>query len=112
MLATARSLPKLQKLVDVTSQDPDQTKKDRLKTFRLDLGDSEKTIQDTVREAANVWGRVDVLVNNAGTVFPLGWICFSKGECRLGCYRFGGRIWVTTLFLISSGVCGLNSPFG
>lgn len=112
VLATARSLPKLQKLVDVTSQDPDQTKKDRLKTFRLDLGDSEKTIQDTVREAANVWGRVDVLVNNAGTVFPLGCICFSKGECRLGCYRFGGRIWVTTLFLISSGVCGLNSPFG
>ncbi|EKM77831.1 hypothetical protein AGABI1DRAFT_76862 [Agaricus bisporus var. burnettii JB137-S8] len=66
VLATARSLPKLQKLVDVTSQDPDQTKKDRLKTFRLDLGDSEKTIQDTVREAANVWGRIDVLVNNAG----------------------------------------------
>jgi NAD(P)-dependent dehydrogenase (short-subunit alcohol dehydrogenase family) len=71
VLATARSLDKLQKLVDVVAQDPDQTKKDRLKTFRLDLSDSEETIRDTVQKAVDVWGRIDVLVNNAGTIFPI-----------------------------------------
>jgi NAD(P)-dependent dehydrogenase (short-subunit alcohol dehydrogenase family) len=102
VLATARSPTKLQKLVDTVSQDPDQTKKDRLKTFRLDLGDSEETIQDTVREAANVWGRIDVLINNAGTIFLRGCIYVSfinkAMNPRLGWCGVHRRIRVMTLF--------------
>lgn len=67
VLATARSLPKLQTLVDEVARDADQSKKERLKTFRLDLGDSEEVVRGVVDEAAKVWGSVDVLVNNAGT---------------------------------------------
>ncbi|KAF9449144.1 NAD(P)-binding protein [Macrolepiota fuliginosa MF-IS2] len=82
VLAIARSLPKLQRLVDeVAAQDPakitssshksnGESMKDRLRTFRLDLGDSEKVVKDVVEDAVGVWGGVDVLVNNAGWGHP------------------------------------------
>lgn len=64
VIATARSLPKLQKLIDEVSKD--ESKKERLKTMILDLSDSEETMQGIVKEAVGVWGGIDVLVNNAG----------------------------------------------
>jgi len=77
VLATARSPLKLEKLIQqVTSLKNDDrdstttmTPKDRLKTFKLDLGDSEHVVKDLVDQAVKVWGRIDVLVNNAGTIF-------------------------------------------
>lgn len=69
VIATARSLTKVQKLVDEITQDVDKSKKDRLKVFKLDLGDSEEVVKNVVREAIGVWGNIDVLVNNAGTFF-------------------------------------------
>ena len=77
VLAIARSPLKLEKLIQqVTSLKNDDhdstttpTPKDRLKTFKLDLGDSEHVIRDVVDRAVKVWGRIDVLVNNAGTTF-------------------------------------------
>lgn len=64
VIATARSLPKLQKLIDEVSKD--ESKKERLKAMILDLSDSEETMQGIVKEAVGVWGGIDVLVNNAG----------------------------------------------
>lgn len=66
VIATARSLTKLQKLVDEVSSDPDQSKKERLKTFQFDLSDPEDVVKQMVEDAHEVWGRIDVLVNNAG----------------------------------------------
>lgn len=66
VIATARSLVKLQKLVDEVSRDVDHSKKERLRTFRFDLSDPEEVVRKMVKEAHEVWGRIDVLVNNAG----------------------------------------------
>ncbi|KAF9449143.1 NAD(P)-binding protein [Macrolepiota fuliginosa MF-IS2] len=76
VLATARSLPKLQRLIDeVSAQDSattassngvQESMKDRLKTLRLDLSDSEEVVKDVVKDAVGVWGGIDVLLNNAG----------------------------------------------
>ena len=38
----------------------------RLYIIRLDITDSLEVIQKAVEEAMSVWGRIDVLVNNAG----------------------------------------------
>lgn len=66
VLATSRSLTKIQKLVDDVSRDVDTSKKDRLKVFQMELSDSEETMKKLAEEAVGVWGRIDVLVNNAG----------------------------------------------
>lgn len=70
VIAAARSLPKLQKLIDEVTSLSDATAKDRLKVLRLDLGDSEEVVKEVVEEGAKVWGRIDVLVNNAGWGWP------------------------------------------
>ncbi|KXN92056.1 hypothetical protein AN958_10043 [Leucoagaricus sp. SymC.cos] len=70
VIATARSLPKLQKLVDEATSSSVPSAKTRLKTLRLDLGDSEEVIKGVVDEAVKFTGRIDVLVNNAGW----GWV--------------------------------------
>jgi len=83
VLATARSPPKLSKLIQQVAslknddRDPSTTTtpKDRLKTFKLDLGDPEHVVKDVVDQAVKVWGRIDVLVNNAGTTFFLS-LCY------------------------------------
>lgn len=46
----------------------DSLPSDHLHVFKLDLGDSYDEIQKKVDESVTVWGRVDVLVNNAATV--------------------------------------------
>jgi NADP-dependent 3-hydroxy acid dehydrogenase YdfG len=66
VIATARSLPKVQKLIDEVAQSTDPTAKNRLKVLRLDLGDLDEVMKDIVKEAVSVWGKIDVLVNNAG----------------------------------------------
>ncbi|CCM04640.1 uncharacterized protein FIBRA_06824 [Fibroporia radiculosa] len=43
------------------------SKSSRLQVFVLDLRDSPQSIRDQVREVLVRWGRIDVLVNNAGT---------------------------------------------
>lgn len=60
VIATARDISKIQdfrKLADET----------QLYILQLDVTDSIETIQSRIREAISVWGRIDVLVNNAGS---------------------------------------------
>lgn len=38
----------------------------RVHTFKFDLTDSIASMKENVNEAVKVWGRVDVLANNAG----------------------------------------------
>jgi hypothetical protein len=96
VIATARSLPKLQKLIDditassTTTNDPNV--KDRLKVLRLDLGDSEEVMKEVVQEAIKFTGRIDVLVNNAGTRLLFSPSCFSNDE-RSFCSVFIGWGW-------------------
>ncbi|PFH46284.1 hypothetical protein AMATHDRAFT_155736 [Amanita thiersii Skay4041] len=56
VIATARSLEKIQ----------DFPKSDRLHLFQLDVNDSRDVVHARIEEAAGFWGRIDVLVNNAG----------------------------------------------
>jgi NAD(P)-dependent dehydrogenase (short-subunit alcohol dehydrogenase family) len=56
--STRRSLPLLQPLAG--------SYPDRLRVVELDLTSSEETIRTCAQQAIEVWGRVDVLVNNAG----------------------------------------------
>lgn len=55
VIATARSVEKIKHLESPTC-----------KTFQLDVTASFDAIQAVAKEAIDVWGRVDVLVNNAG----------------------------------------------
>ena len=95
VLATARSLLKLQKLVDQVAALSDPTAKDRLKTFRLELGDPEQVVKGVIDEAVKVWGRIDVLVNNAGTRKP---------------FFFFLRLWLTYAYRL--GVAGSDRRNG
>lgn len=60
VIATARSLDKVKDLPESNN----------LRLFRLDVTDSETAIQGVVADAVAVWGRIDVLVNNAGFGAP------------------------------------------
>lgn len=61
MIATARSVEKMQCLYSLPG-----ASRARLYIIRLDITDSLEVIQKAVEEAMSVWGRIDVLVNNAG----------------------------------------------
>lgn len=61
VIATARSLEKIQSLRSLPGANPST-----LHLLRLDITDSIETIQHVVGDALSVWGRIDVLVNNAG----------------------------------------------
>ncbi len=61
MIATARSIDKLQSFYSLPGAHPS-----RLHLLRLDIADSIDNIQHTINEALSGWGRIDVLVNNAG----------------------------------------------
>ena len=59
MIATARNLEKLRAVFPSADRS-------RLSLMQLDTTDSAEIIQQRVKEALSVWGRVDVVVNNAG----------------------------------------------
>ncbi|KAG6889352.1 hypothetical protein C0992_005580 [Termitomyces sp. T32_za158] len=67
VIATAKSLEKLQDLL-VTSIHPNL--RDNLRTLQLDVTEGELVLKAKVQEAATIWGRIDVLVNNAGIGLP------------------------------------------
>lgn len=55
VIATSRSLDKIQHL-----------ESESCKLFYLDVANSFEKIQEVAKQAVEVWGRVDVVVNNAG----------------------------------------------
>ena len=59
VIASARSLDKIKHL-----------ESDTCKTLQLDVTDSEEAIKAKAVEALAVWGRIDVVVNNAGVGAP------------------------------------------
>lgn len=61
VIATARSTDKIKSLMSLPGASPS-----RLALLRLDVSDSVETIQRTMNYAISIWGRIDVVVNNAG----------------------------------------------
>ncbi|KAH9854896.1 NAD-P-binding protein [Lenzites betulinus] len=59
VIATARNLEKLRATFPAAERS-------RLHLVQLDVSDSAETVQQRVQEALAVWGRIDVVVNNAG----------------------------------------------
>ena len=86
VIATARVLEQIQDLRSLA--DPS-----RLYLMQLDITDSQDVITAKVNEAIDVWGRIDVLVNNAGTGVKMileegGYVSFatcfgSRRDCLL-----------------------------
>lgn len=69
VVATARSVEKIKHL----EENPN------CKTLQLDVTDTFENIQKVANEAIALWGRVDVVVNNAGVGSPgiseeAGWV--------------------------------------
>jgi len=60
VVATARSLQNIQ----------DFPPSPNLHLLKLDVDSGTNAIKEAVDEAAKVWGRIDVLVNNAGIGWP------------------------------------------
>jgi len=60
VIATARVLEQIQDLRTLADSS-------RLHLMQLDITDSQDIINSKVTEAIGIWGRIDVLVNNAGT---------------------------------------------
>ena len=60
VIATARVLEQIQDLRCLADSS-------RLHLMQLDITDAQDIISAKVTEAIDVWGRIDVLVNNAGT---------------------------------------------
>jgi len=68
VIATARSQDKLQELVEKTcSANPRW--RNNIKTMQIDVLEGETQLKEKVEEAAKMWGRIDVMVNNAGVGF-------------------------------------------
>lgn len=59
VVATARSLEKIK----------DFPPSANLRLLQLDVNDAQEVIQAHIDEAVKFWGRIDVLVNNAGMSF-------------------------------------------
>jgi len=64
VIATARSLEKLEKSI----AESDIKDVDRVRALQLDVTDGEEKVKAQIDEAVGFWGRIDVLVNNAGMV--------------------------------------------
>jgi len=92
VIATARVLEQIQDLRSFADSS-------RLYLMQLDITDPQDIINSKVNEAIGVWGRIDVLVNNAGTGVKMileegGYVsCFA---CTLD------NLATTTLFLSSA----------
>lgn len=61
VIATARSIEKIKVFWSLPEACPST-----LHLLRLDVADSPETIQKVMDQALSVWGRIDVVVNNAG----------------------------------------------
>ncbi|KAJ3555879.1 hypothetical protein NM688_g2339 [Phlebia brevispora] len=61
VIATARSLEKIKLFWTLPNAEPS-----RLHLLRLDVADTAANIQKVMDQALSVWGRIDVVVNNAG----------------------------------------------
>ena len=59
MIATARNIEKLKAIFPAAERS-------RLHLLQLDVSDSPEVVQQRMKEALSVWGRIDVVVNNAG----------------------------------------------
>ena len=66
MIATARNLEQIQDFHTKGTKEGDQ-----LRTVQLDIADSTENIKRKIDDAAKVWGRLDVLVNNAGAAMKM-----------------------------------------
>lgn len=83
VLASARSIDKLKEDLDVgdlAGHGPDT-----LRLLQLDVTSGERAIKQAIANAASIWGRIDVLVNNAGIGLPGlleegGCVCHSTNE--------------------------------
>lgn len=62
VIATARNLEKIEQLKQVGAA-----------VLQLDLTDSQQNIRETVSRAINIYGRIDVLVNNAAYIAVGNW---------------------------------------
>ncbi|EKM60033.1 uncharacterized protein PHACADRAFT_250900 [Phanerochaete carnosa HHB-10118-sp] len=61
VIATARSIEKIKSFSSLPEASPS-----RLALLKLDVSDTAESIQRTVNHALSIWGRIDVVVNNAG----------------------------------------------
>lgn len=43
---------------------------DTLRLLKLDVTSGQQAIKQSIAQAASIWGRIDVLVNNAGIGLP------------------------------------------
>ena len=62
VVATARSSSKLEDLLKSCNE----SWRKNLRTITLDVTEGRKSIEGKMSQAARFWGRIDVLVNNAG----------------------------------------------
>ena len=71
VIATARSLDKLKSALGNLNSEF----QNRIRFLQLDVTDGEEKIKNAIDEAAAFWGRIDVLVNNAGLSSFVGLPC-------------------------------------
>ncbi|KZT18414.1 NAD(P)-binding protein [Neolentinus lepideus HHB14362 ss-1] len=65
VIATARNITNLK---DLHAKYPDS--QDRLRYLQLDVTSSFESIKKTIEDGVAIWGRIDVVVNNAGIGLP------------------------------------------
>ncbi|KAF4609529.1 hypothetical protein D9613_012265 [Agrocybe pediades] len=66
VIAAARSIEKLEQAINNSNI----SDRNRVRALRLDVTEGEEKIKVQIDEAAKFWGRIDVLVNNAGLGLP------------------------------------------
>ena len=65
VIATGRNTDKLKQLVLTVNSEL----ADNIRTIQLDVTEGEEEIKVKIDQSAGFWGRIDVLVNNAGAIF-------------------------------------------
>ena len=64
VIATGRNMDKLKQLVSSVNAEL----ADNIRSVQLDVTEGEEQIKVKIDQAAGFWGRIDVLVNNAGAI--------------------------------------------